>query len=116
MSEIIVLVIFLFFAVCGVSTICAKLWLFLVRPQHRRCSISVVHIDGEENDDNLVYALEKYRWYGKDYADYIIFVTNSELSKRAAFYISQYKNVYCVNEERLGTLIKKLREEKYERS
>ena len=116
MSEIIVLVIFLFFAVCGVSAICAKLWLFLVRPHKKRNSISVISINGEENDENLLFALEKYRWYGKDYADYLIFVTDSNISERASVYISQYKNVFCVKEEKLFEQLKKLTEEEYERS
>lgn len=115
MSEIIVLIIFLFFAVCGVSTVCAKLWLFLVRPKKKRISVSVVNIDGDENDENLLFAFEKYRWFGKDYADFLVFVTNSKISERACAYITQSENIYCVNEEKLGALLKKLTEEENER-
>lgn len=116
MSEIIVFLIFLFFAVCGVSTVCAKMWLFLVRPQNKRKSVSVINIDGEENEENLLYAFEKYRWYGKDYADFLVFVTNSQISKRSSEYIKEHKNIYCVNESQLTALLKILKEEEYERS
>lgn len=115
MSEIIVVFIFLFFSVCGVSTVCAKIWLFLMRPHKRRNNVSVVRIDGDENEENLFYFIEKYRWYGRDYADYIIFVTDSQISQRASLYINEHKNIYCVKEEKLKELLKKLTEEEYER-
>ncbi len=108
MSEIIILVLFLFFAVCGVSTISAKLWLFLVRPHKKRNSVLIVNINEDENDENLLFAIEKYRWYGSEYADYIVFVTNSKISEKASCRLAEYKNIFCVKEENLLQLLKKI--------
>ena len=115
MSEIIVLLIFLFFAVCGVSTICAKLWLWLIRPHNKRKSVAVINVDGEENDENFMFSMEKYRWYGNDYADYLVFVTEGKISEKAGCYIKENKNMFCVNNEGLYALLKKLTEDGYER-
>jgi hypothetical protein len=113
MGEIIVLLIFLFFAVLGISTFTARLWLLLLKPKKRSATYTVLRLN-EEREENALYVLEKYRWYGKEYADYIIILCD-EPNNRIKAYLRFYKNVICCREENLNKVLKIVMEDEDER-
>ncbi|MBR2044278.1 MAG: hypothetical protein IJ946_08080 [Clostridia bacterium] len=114
MGEITVLLIFLFFAVLGVAAFTARLWLFLLRPKKKSVTYTVLRLN-EETEENALYVLEKYRWYGKEYADYIILLCN-EPNERIKRCLSFYENVICCREENLSRVLKIVMEDEDERS
>lgn len=111
MSEMIILLFFVFLAVLGVSTLCAKLWLFFVRPQNRKKAFTVSSLAGENKEENFLYHFEKYRWYGKEYADYLIFLCDEPPGDKITAFTNAHKNIICCKENQLSAVIKKLTED-----
>ncbi len=115
MSEIVILLIFLFLAVLGVSTLTARLWLLLVRPRKREKTFAVTRLKNEESEENFLYVFEKYRWYGKGYADYLIFLCEDAPGEKITAFADTHENIICCNENQITGIIKKLTEEEDER-
>lgn len=111
MSEIIILLIFLFFAVLGVSSLTARLWLLLVRPRRKEKTFSVTRLWGENKEECFLYVFEKYRWYGKEYADYLIFLCDEPPGEKIASFVKAHENIICCRENQLEGTIKKLTED-----
>lgn len=105
MSEIIILLVFLFFACMGVATFTAKLWLMLIRPKTKSRSFSVVKLKKSENREVLNYYVEKYRWYGADYTDFLIFVYDEKPDEAVYKLIGNYKNMTVCTENELSNYI-----------
>ena len=116
MSEIIILLIFLFFAVLGASTLTARLWLLLVCPSKREKTFTVMRLRDEEKEENFLYIFEKYRWYGKSYSDYLIFVCETPPSEKIAAFTNAHDNIIYCKENQMAGIIKKLTEENDERN
>ena len=115
MSEIVILLIFLFFAVLGAGTLTARLWLLLVRPTKREKTFTVMRLKEEEKEENFIYIFEKYRWYGKSYSDYLIFLCDSSPGEKITSFINAHDNIICCKENQVAGIIKKLTEENDER-
>lgn len=114
MSEIIILLIFLFLAVLGASTLTARLWLLLVRPRKREKTFAVTRLKNEESEENFLYVFEKYRWYGKGYADYLIFLYEDAPGEKITAFADTHENIICCKENQITRIIKKLTEEEDE--
>lgn len=116
MSEIIILSVFLFFAVLGVSSLTARLWLLLVRPQKREITFTVSHLNKGSEEESFLYLFEKYRWYGKEYADYLIFICDTPPCEKVTAFCECHKNIICCKENQVSGIIKKITEDEDERN
>ncbi len=105
MSEIIILLVFLFFAVLGVSAFTAKLWLLLIKPKGKMKCVSVVKLNENQAKETVAYYLEKYRWYGKEYADYVIFLCKGQPDEFVKKSVKAHNNLMICNEETLTEYI-----------
>lgn len=114
MSEIIILLIFLFFAVLGASRLTARLWLFLVRPRKKEKTFMVTHLGKDNKEDSFMYFFEKYRWYGKEYADYLLFICEEQPGAKIESFIKAHQNIIYCNENQVSGIIKKISEDKDE--
>ena len=115
MSEIIILLVFMFFAVIGASTLTARLWLTLVRPSKRESTFTVSYLRSGEAEEDFLYLFEKYRWYGKEYTDYLIFICETQPCEKIAAFTQAHSNIICCKENQVDEIIKKIREDEDER-
>lgn len=110
MVEIIILLIFLFFAVLGVSSLTARLWLLLVRPIKREKTFTVAYLRDDYREENFMYLFEKYRWYGKWYTDYLIFICDEPPGEKITAFTDTHQNIICCKENQVTGIIKKITE------
>lgn len=112
MFEIILCVMFVFFAVIGVSYVTESLWLFLIRPKKRNKTAVITKLDKDYAKDQFMYFFEKFRWDGNGFADEIIFVSDEPLDESCTAFCKAYNNINYCHTEDITTLLKyKLEEE-----
>ena len=112
MFEIILCVMFLFFAVIGVSYVTESLWLFLIRPKKKNKTVVVTKLDKECFKDQFMYYFEKFRWDGNGFADEIIFICDEPLDESCMAFCKSHNNINCCHTQDIDTLLKfKLEEE-----
>ncbi len=66
------LLIFLIFAVFGLSEFLHILKLFIIFPKRRLYSHLVVNLQNKTAEKQLLYICEQYKWHGKSFADFIV--------------------------------------------
>ena len=95
MCEIIIYVCLLFFSSVGFSVILGKLWITLLKPKKRNNANLVVMLNGAEDEEQINFYLEKFKWYGSDFADKLYFVSKGEISEECTKLCESVSNVYC---------------------
>lgn len=105
MVEIIVMLIFLFFAVIGASCITYRVWLFIISPKEKNKAVMVTRLDKNYSKDQFMYYFEKYRWCGKEYADTVIMVYDGERDSTVSAFCKAHKNIICCREKELSLLL-----------
>ncbi len=68
----IVFIILLIFAIFGFSEFLHILKGFLIFPKRKMCSHIVINLQNETAEKQLLYAIEKYTWFGSGYADFLV--------------------------------------------
>lgn len=66
------LLVFLIFAVFGLSEFLHILKLFIIFPKRRLYSHLVVNLQNKTAEKQLLYICEQYKWHGKSFADFIV--------------------------------------------
>lgn len=105
MIEIIIMMLFLFFAVIGASCCTYRVWLFLIKPKKKNKTAVVTRLDKDIEKEQFMYWFEKFRWCGADYADNVIMVCEGKPDDTCAAFCKAHKNIICCNQEELPLLL-----------
>ncbi len=100
MFEIIIFVAILFLSAIGVSTVMGRLWLFLVKPKQRALTKLLVMLDEDDYQMQIGYEFEKYKWYGTNLADKIVFVCKKEPSTELLYLCKTFENFEYIVEDK----------------
>lgn len=95
MYEIIICVCLLFFSSVGFSVLLGKLWLKMLKPKVCNHADCVVVLEKGNEVSQVEYYIEKFKWYGSDFADNLYFVCKGEISKECTNLCRNLSNVYC---------------------
>lgn len=104
-----------FFFALGLSEVLHGIKLLLYKRRGKRKNIILTFLSEDDAKKQLNYTLEKYRWNGKDYADSIVFLSDSldaETSEYCVEAVKQYKNIYICSRSTLLQIIDGLKEDK----
>ena len=93
MVEIIVMFLFLFFAVIGASCFTYRLWMFLIKPKKKSKDLVVIKLDKGFEKDQFMYYFEKYRWCGEDYVQTLVMVSDENYDNACASFCKAHKNI-----------------------
>ncbi|MBE6728856.1 MAG: hypothetical protein E7568_01315 [Ruminococcaceae bacterium] len=105
MIEIIILLVFLFFAVIGASSITYRVWMFMIKPKSKGKSIIITKLEKGQEKEQFIYCFEKYRWCGSDYADVLVMVCDENADKICPSFRKAYKNLICCEKEAVPDII-----------
>lgn len=71
------LIVLFVLAIFGLSEFLHTIKLFFVFPKRRLYSRNIVDLKEPTAEKQLRYVCEQYKWYGKSFADFIVFNTSS---------------------------------------
>lgn len=108
MVEIIVMMIFLFFAVVGASCITYRLWMFLIKPKKKNKDLIIVKLEKGCEKDQFMYYFEKYRWNGDDYVQTLVMVYDETAENLCNSFCKAHKNIICCKNDELPFVINKV--------
>lgn len=94
MCEITVILMGLFLACIGASCLLGHLWVLLNKPKNRDMANCIIVLNGNDDLLQIQYYIEKYKWFGSDFADKIVFVCNEETRKKYLSEWQEYENIY----------------------
>ena len=78
MFEMILLCIGLTLAMIGIGHLMARVRLFLFRPSCPAYQTAVIFLDGLDDEKQVTYYLERYKWYGDGFAESLVFIGRDE--------------------------------------
>lgn len=76
MCAIISAVLVLVFFSVAVACLMGKVWLFFFKPKKLNKQFCVILLNSEDDEKQMLYYCEKIKWYGRFYADKLVFVYN----------------------------------------
>ena len=78
-------------SVLGLAELLHGINLRLASPHRKAVTYSVVLLKGEDAEQQLIFAIERQKWLGNVYSDYIVAVNNglNEKSDKACRYIAE---------------------------
>ncbi len=81
---------------CAVSGIMGRIWLLFFKPKKRKKAFSIVYLDSIDDEKQMLYYCEKLKWYGKFFADTLVFVYSEKCSPYLKNLANKNDNViYC---------------------
>ena len=95
MYEIIVCICLLFFASVGFGVLLGKLWITMLKPKQCVGADCVVVLHKGNEISEVEYYIEKFKWYGSDFADNLYFVCKGKISEECLNLCRKLSNVYC---------------------
>lgn len=95
MLKIIICVFVLFFASVGFSVLTGKLWLCMLKPKKVGNANFVVVLEDGDDIAQMEYFIEKFIWYGAEFADKLYFVCENEISNECKKLCENKSNIYC---------------------
>lgn len=110
MTEIIVMLIFLFFSVLGAGCFTYRVWMFLIKPKKKSNDLIVAKLENGHEKEQFMYYFEKYRWCGEEYANTLIMVVENNRDKMFSSFCNVHKNIICCTDDELPYIIKKVLE------
>ena len=100
--KILMIAFCLFFSAIGLSCLLCSGWLYILRPKNCSKNISVIFLNEQNNENEVFYYLEKYRWYGNELFNKVIFVCETPLSDNAERILSEHKDCLYIKFEDLN--------------
>lgn len=81
MCELILISLLLFLSLFSVINFMYKLRMCFIKPSVLPKSVMTVYVCGEDAVPQFYYEVEKYRWYGKEFADELSVISDGRLDE-----------------------------------
>lgn len=81
MLEIITFIVVFALSVIGLCDILHSIWMCLIKPAKKADSLYFVKLDGDNDYVVLNYTYERYKWYGRAFADRVIAVYDEPVER-----------------------------------
>lgn len=76
MLKVILIVIVAFFSAVGVCDLLHSLWEKLLTPKRKPLTLHISFLDGQTDDEFLLWITDHIKWYGKKLAEHYLVVTS----------------------------------------